>query len=98
MKKIILITALVCTIMCTVCGCGDNSEVITNDGRSITAIDLVSQEGLVYDTATEIVYISQSTYGGAKIYTPYFSENGLLYRYIKGELVEVEYQIDGEDL
>lgn len=90
MKKIILITVLVCTIIFTVCGCGGNSEVITNDGHSIEAIDLITNDGLVYDTNTRIVYIRQYTYGiNCTIYTPYFSENGLLYRYINGELVEV---------
>jgi hypothetical protein len=91
MKKKIILIAIMVHIIITMagCGCNSNTEVIQNDGRSITAINISATETLVYDTNTRIVYIEQYTYSGNYIYTPYLSENGLYYRFIDGELVEV---------
>lgn len=36
---------------------------------------------LVYDSATRIVYIDNHTYYRNSIYTPYYSPNGLPYKY-----------------
>lgn len=91
MKKFIMALILILIVM-LVAGCTDsetNKEIIANDGRSIHAVDICDLEELVYDTNTQIVYIRQYTYCGCLIYTLYLSENGLPYRYVNGELVEV---------
>ena len=88
-NKIILITMLMLTIVSMV-GCGDNNrEIVANDGRSIYAENICKKELLIYDTDTNIVYIKQYTYSGNYIYTLYLSENGLPYKYVNGELIEV---------
>lgn len=88
-NKIILITMLILIIVSMV-GCGDNNrEIIANDGRSIYAENICNKELLIYDTDTNIVYIKQYTYNGNYIYTLYLSENGLPYKYVNGELIEV---------
>ena len=91
MKKIILIVTLIITIAFTACGCKaeNKTELIENNGRSIYSVDILQDEILIYDINTKIVYICQYTYSGNYIYTPYLSENGFPYKYIDGELVEV---------
>ena len=97
MKKFIMALILVLIVMLVLiimlaAACADsetNKEIIANDGRSIYAVDICDLEELVYDTNTQIVYIRQTTYCDCLIYTLYLSENGLPYRYVNGELVEV---------
>lgn len=79
-------------IIVSMVGCGDNNnnqEIIANDGRSIYAENICKNELLIYDTDTNIVYIKQYTYFDNYIYTLYLSENGLPYKYVNGELIEV---------
>jgi len=70
-------------------GCDDDPEMILNDGRSISEVNFYKEESLVYDSTTRIVYIRQYTFDANYVYTLYLSENGLPYKFINGELVEV---------
>lgn len=91
MKRLFSIIILMLIVMSMV-ACGGkpaNNEIIANDGRSIYSVDIFRREDMIYDTNTKIVYISQYTYNGNYIYTLYLSENGLPYRYVNGELIEV---------
>ena len=45
---------------------------------------------LVSDPETGIIYIKNYTYHGNYVYTPYYSKNGKLCRYVDGEIKEVE--------
>ena len=91
MKKLISVI-MVIFIIITMCGCGArpiSKNDFANDGYYIYPVAIRGEKQLIYDTETKIVYISQSTYSGFPIYTPYFSENGFLCKFINGELVEV---------
>ena len=95
MKKLILTIILVASLIVSMTGCtsssNDQVEVVENSGHEIYSVDLTTagNNKLVYDINTKIVYISQYTYNGNRIYTLYTSENGFPYRYVDGRLVEV---------
>lgn len=93
MKKFILIISLLFTLLVSMTSCtssnSSNVETIGNDGREIYSVDITAQEKLIYDANTKIVYISQYTYNGNYIYTPYLSKNGFPYKYVDGRLVEI---------
>ena len=92
MKKVFITIMLILAVVFVTCSCqakADSTEIM-NDGRSIRSIDISKEETLIYDTNTRIVYIEQTTHNYYKVYTLYLSENGLPYRYVNGELVEVE--------
>lgn len=91
MKKVILTIILAFAIVFIVCGCEseDREELIENNGCPIYSVDILQNETLIYDKNTRIVYMSQYTYNGHAVYILYLSENGLPYRYVDGELVEV---------
>lgn len=93
MKKVFVIIMLILAIVFVTCSCqarADSTEIIMNNGRSIRSVDISKEEALIYDPNTRIVYIEQTTHNLYNVYTPYLSENGLPYRYVNGELVEVE--------
>ena len=79
MKKIIAVA--LCGIF-LLTGCGENVDSV--DIEENTTFDLVS------DHDTGIIYIKNRTYCGFFVYTPYYSENGMLCKYKNGKIVEVE--------
>jgi len=79
MKKIIVV--ILCSIF-LLTGC-TNKNLKSVEIENIT-FDLVS------DSDTGIIYISNYTTNGYRIYTPYYSKNGKLCRYDDGRIVEVE--------
>lgn len=91
MKKKILATIMITVIAFSMVRCSSSGEVIdtiTTERYSISS-KTFTEGDLVYDTNTRIVYIENYTYNGNFVYTPYLSSNGLPYRYIGGELLEV---------
>lgn len=81
MKRLLLITLL---LMCLT-GCEDvNTTSIPAQADYDITFNLVS------DPETGIIYIKNYTYYGNYVYTPYYSKNGKLCRYVDGEIKEVE--------
>lgn len=81
MKRLLLITLL---LMCLT-GCEDvNTTSIPAQADYDTTFNLVS------DPETGIIYIKNYTYYGNYVYTPYYSKNGKLCRYVDGEIKEIE--------
>jgi uncharacterized protein YcfL len=90
MKKLFSFV-MVLLLLIALVGCGSStSEPVSNSERVIHPVDITNAEQLIYDTNTGIVYLQQRTYSGHYIYTLYLSENGLPYKYINGELIEVK--------
>lgn len=89
MKKTLILIITLISITLSMSGCNSSSEPI-DGGGTISAHDFM-EESLVYDTNTNIVYICHDDVTYDNIYTLYLSENGLPYRYIDGELIEVSY-------
>lgn len=89
MKKTLILIITLILITLSMSGCNSSSEPI-NDGGTISAHNFM-EESLVYDTNTNIVYICYDNVNYDDVYTLYLSENGLPYRYIDDELVEVSY-------
>ena len=77
MKRLFLIILL---LMCLT-GCEQSTEYVQAD-YDITF-------NLVSDPQTGIIYIKSQTYNDY-VYTPYYSKNGKLCRYVDGEIKEVE--------
>ena len=77
MKRLLLIILL---LMCLT-GCEESTEYVQAD-YDITF-------NLVSDPQTDIIYIKSRTHNDY-VYTPYYSKNGKLCRYVDGEIKEVE--------
>ena len=92
MKKKLIVLLFACLLLT---GCED-VEVTTTP--SISTVDMeYSQFDLICDEKTNIVYIdnvvkSETEYGYKyhHIYTPYYSRNGKLCRFVDGKVVEIE--------
>lgn len=79
MKRLFLIILL---LMCLT-GCEEESIEYVQVDYAITF-------NLVSDPQTNIVYIKNNTYGDNPIYTPYYSKNGKLCKYVDGEIKEID--------
>lgn len=80
MKRLLLITLL---LMCLT-GCEDvNTTSIPAQADYDVTFNLVS------DPQTNIIYIKSQAYNDY-VYTPYYSKNGKLCRYVDGEIKEID--------
>lgn len=79
MKKLIVI--VLCMLFLTGCT-SRNLEDVSKSVESTTF-------HLVSDRATNIIYIRNYTYNGCYVYTPYYSENGKLCKFVDNKIVEV---------
>lgn len=75
-----LLALAICGVLLTGCA-NENLESVEIEN---TTFDLVS------DHDTGIIYIRNRTHGGCYVYTPYYSKNGKLCRYVDKQIVEVE--------
>lgn len=76
-----LLALAICGLLLTGCVDDENLESVEIENATF---DLVS------DKDTGIIYIENHTYAGRSVYTPYYSKNGKLCRYIDKQIVEVE--------
>lgn len=81
MKK--LIVMVICVLFLTGCTTSENLEDVNKSVESMT-FDLVS------DPTTGIIYIKNLTRAGYFVYTPYYSENGKLCKFVDNKIVEVD--------
>ena len=81
MKRLLLIIIL---LMCLT-GCED-----VNTTPIPVQVDYDITFNLVSDPQTDIVYIKNCTDNNKPVYTPYYSKNGKLCRYVDGEIKEIE--------
>lgn len=86
MKKKLLVCLIGCILAFSLVGCSSETvqvNVSNNDNISSNQfgqfIDI--GDGLVYDSATRIVYIEDYTYMNNYVHCPYYAPNGLPYRY-----------------
>ena len=88
MKKKILSTLIIVTILFSMGGCDiskvnvnvDNSENLSTSSLGRTGLTEIG-DGLYYDSATRIVYIILSPVGYKGYMSAYYAPNGLPYRY-----------------
>lgn len=80
MKRLLLIILL---LMCLT-GCVESTET------EYVQVDYTITFNLVSDPQTNIIYIKNNTDNNKPVYTPYYSKNGKLCRYVDGEIKEVE--------
>lgn len=93
MKKKIITLLLLC---CMLTGCEEYDE--TNITPSLSSVNMeYSTFHLIQDEKTNIVYIdnvikTESEFGWNynHIYTPYYSKNGKLCRFVDGRVVEID--------
>ena len=86
MKKRLLVGSLGCVLVFSLAGCSSEAvQVNVSNSDNISSnqfgqfIDI--GDGLVYDSATRMVYIEDYTYMGNYVHCPYYAPNGLPYRY-----------------
>lgn len=92
MKKKVIALVLACVMLT---GC---EEVEVSTSPSLSSVDMeYSTFDLIQDEKTCIVYIDNvvRTYDGTfwksfHVYTPYYSKNGKICRYVDGRVVEIE--------
>lgn len=93
--RVLCILLIILLVIIWMSGCAvsnaDSTAPCEPTEMTCVPVNLYVNEGLVYDVNTNIVYINQRTYQGSRVYTLYLSPNGLPYKYIDGELVEIEY-------
>lgn len=75
-----LLALAICGLLLVGCSDIDTEEPIVVGTVSFT---------LMADNDTGIIYIENYTNLGYCVYTPYYSENGKLCRYVDGQIVEV---------
>lgn len=80
MKK--LIVMVICVLFLTGCTTSKNLEDVNESVESATF-------NLVADRTTGIIYIKNKTYSRFYVYTPYYSENGKLCKFVDNKIVEV---------
>jgi hypothetical protein len=84
-KLIVIILTFVIAFSLVGCGAVEPVQVNVSNGESLSSHQFgkfVSiGNNLVYDSATRIVYMRNSTSGGYCAYVPYYAPNGLPYRY-----------------
>ena len=85
MKKLLAL-AICILLFVTIASCGETA--INNKSVNTDFIKLDDSD-LCYDKNTLIVYMKSAVQGGV-VYTPYYSENGKLYVYDTGTIVEVD--------
>lgn len=87
MKKKLLAITLSCILALSLLGCGaiEPVQVNVSNSESISSSQFGTfvsiGNNLVYDPATKIVYIKNTTNASRYAYTPYYAPNGLPYRY-----------------
>lgn len=91
MRRLIVMATAVLLIVGMFCGCmSEKSDVLVEETVSVDAdsdwtirfIDLGEKPSqLCYDNTTYIVYLKQSVDSTRYIYTAYYAQNGLPYRY-----------------
>lgn len=94
-KKIILLfSCLLFISMLTACG---NKDQLVGDNRELSEsneiVPIKDSNYLYYDRNTKVVYIVTAEcrgYDGYGFMSPYYSENGLLCRYINDKIVEIK--------
>lgn len=84
-KSIVIILGCIFIFLLTACSKSEVIEINVSDNENIYSnhfgIFIEVGNNLVYDSATRIVYIDNFTYSGHSVYTPYYSSNGLPFRY-----------------
>lgn len=89
MRKRLFAILAVCVLTFSLVGCGETTTLNVNVENSgeLSSNTLGKQSfvkignGLYYDSATRIVYMSHYTYYEHYVYTAYYAPNGLPYRY-----------------
>jgi len=87
MNKKLMICLIGCILTFSLIGCSSKPSVQVNISNSENLYsNMLAQfvdigNGLVYDSATRIVYIEDYTYHGNMVHCPYYAPNGLPYRY-----------------
>lgn len=86
MKKRLLVGLIGCILTFSLVGCSSESvQVNVSNSENISSnqfaqfIDIGNNS--VYDSATRIVYIEDSTFHGNYVHCPYYAPNGLPYKY-----------------
>ena len=85
MKKKLIAIIFSCILIFSLTACSESVQVNVSKSENISSnqfgnfVDIGGN--LVYDSATRIVYIENTTYAGWRAYTPYYAPNGLPYRY-----------------
>lgn len=91
MKRKLLISLIGCMLTFSLVGCGETTTLNVNVENSDNLNNSILGKqsfieigaGLVYDSATRIVYMANGFDGTyeSKTYCPYYAPNGLPYRY-----------------
>lgn len=91
-KRLALFIAVMAIAM-LICGgltaCENKSSDVGNSSNNRFKSIEMPDSNLVYDKETKIVYIRGRVYGGFT-YTNYYSENGRLCKYNKGNIIEID--------
>lgn len=92
-KKMLFVMFVFVLLSLCICGCnnykGDKNYTESTDGL---LVKVPNRTPLYYDTNTKVVYVIFNECDGYQGYgymSPYYSENGKLYRYVNGELEEI---------
>lgn len=92
MRKRLLLTLLIPMLLFTGCGMHTGAKDYKNNtDKTFQNVD--GKEWLYYDKKTKIVYVifnEFTTNTGYGYMSPYYAPNGKPYRYIDGELKEIE--------
>ena len=79
MKKRLIVLLIMGVLMFGLAGCGNAKDYGNVGGQSVNFVEVPNSK-LIYDTNTNIVYISFHTYQD-RGYSAYLAPNGLPYKY-----------------
>lgn len=96
-KRTLILLVLVALLTCTLTACGTSATDVDKSAIEMGNFKTIdSNESLVYNLDTRVVYYMFSTYittgyngYGYSYFAPYISENGKFCRYINDEIVEI---------